>query len=149
LGLKKEEQVKVSKAVAEGCTGSAQRFIDITSLLLSAQYDPKNTIETAVKFSKVEDGKVKNFLLIFRYAYLESGLDLDLNNSIKMALNLSLEFEGEFEKAREDFTRLVEFCLDKKSFNLALGTCGKMAARVTKKGEAFEGDMSTPFVPNF
>ncbi len=149
IKIKPEQVLEISHKVAEGCTGSAQRFISVVDLLHKAKLDATNAIKTAIYFAPSDDKTTRNFREVFKFAYLESGLDLDLHNSIQMALNLSKDYQGEQDKAYEEFKKLIDFCTNMKKMNLPLGTCGSMAVRITKKGEKFQASTANAYISLF
>ncbi|MBL7663665.1 MAG: hypothetical protein JNM93_00920 [Bacteriovoracaceae bacterium] len=143
--LDSSQALKVSEKVATACTGAAQKFVDVVNLLTKLTVDSKSAVETAVMLSAQERGVVDNYLTIFKYAFVEDGLDLDLMNSLSMAKSLSVEFKGEQKKARDDFLELVKFCTHMKTLNLPLGSCAQTAAKVTRMGEKFKNSVASPF----
>lgn len=150
FSIPEQESRKIAEKVSLlGCTSSAQRFIRITSLLSKAGLPTREAIQFGLDFSKRKDAEVQTFSLVFKQAFLEDSLDLDVSTSIHMASQLSLEFNGDTRNVREDFIHLLNFCLDEKSLNLPRPQCGAFAVRVAHLGEKFEGKISRPFIELF
>ena len=140
------EARKIASRVANGCTGSAQRFIRVSSLLANAGLGSKDAIEQGLDFSRRADAEVEAFGAVFRRAFLENYLDLDLRSSLQMARALSREFDGDLTHVRQDFEQLVDFCVRDKSLNLPKPECGAFAARITRKGQIWNGAVARPFI---
>jgi len=137
---------KLASQVAEGCKGSAKRFIRVVELLLKAGVFVPNAIQTGVEFSRQNDEKTEAFIAIFRNAFLEDYLDLDFNTAIKMAKSLTAEFDGNTKQAKNDFQRLASYCAEKKNIDLPLPQCAQLAARVTRLGNLYEAGIAKTFI---
>jgi hypothetical protein len=140
---------KVAQKVALGCSGAAHRFISTTKIMAEVGVPGRVNLKLGMKMAQSEEVVWKSFISIFRYAYLEDGLDLSLKSSLKMAATLSIKLKGDHYKVREDFKELVSFCRSSEKISLLIGSCGKMAAEVASLGDKYEGDMSEAFVEAF
>lgn len=137
---------KVADKVSSGCTGAARRFVATTELLVTAGLDTKSAIEAGIKFAKLSESHAINFQHIFRQAFTAKYLDLPLNTSLEVAMKLSGEFDGNHKKAREDFDKLVSFCMDKKKLDLPIPYCAQAAARITQNGDRFSEPIAKSFL---
>ncbi len=140
------EQRRISDIVSKNCSGASLRFIKITNLLTKAQLDTKNAMETAIKFIALEEQVTETFILIFKEAFLAERLDLDILTAQKMALSLSLEFDGSVKNAQTDFSSLVKFCVEEENLNLPKPICAQFAARITKLGANFKNPIGKSFI---
>lgn len=135
--------------VSSGCTGASKRFIQVTNVLTKAGLPSKKSIETALKYAASTDELTGAFLVIFKGAYIESLLDLDVSQALNIALELSDSAKGSTKLLEKNFNELVNFCVDKKSLDLPLVECAKMGARVVKSGNEFEFNVTKDFISLF
>ncbi len=149
LGLSEANAKLVADEVSQGCDGSAQRFIDIVNALLVAELDPKSSVETGLRFAKATDIETKNFLTVFKRAFLGKYLDLDLRNSVKLAESLSIDYKGEAQEVASDFIKLVSFCTDTKKLDLPYLKCAQLAAKVTSTRPEFKPYAANDFLKLF
>jgi hypothetical protein len=140
---------KIADQVAQGCSGAAQRFIRTTSMLSKARLNTSESVRIGLEFSKRSEIEVQAFSVVFKKAFLEDGLDLDLATSVRLASRLSLEFKGDSKSARTDFERLLEFCLSEKDLNLPRPQCGEFAVRIAQYGEPFGIEISNIYINLF
>jgi len=140
---------KIADSVSKGCTGAAERFIKITGLLSHATIDTQTAMKKAIKFALSTNTLTNNFITIFKNTYSEDALDLNVNESLKMASELSIDFKGNPEVVREDFEVLVAFCISSDDLDLPKKRCAQMAYRISKLGEKFEGRVSEEFLDLF
>ena len=149
LAVPEADAQKVSRQVAKGCTGAAQRFIRISVLMSKAGMGSKDSLQKSIEFSARTDREAETFATVFKQAFFEEGLDLDLRASMKMAESLTSEFEGDSLGVRDDFEKLVSYCSDKEKLELPRPQCGAFAARLAKLGHRWGGGISAPFVSAF
>jgi hypothetical protein len=149
LGMEEAESRRVARKVAKGCTGAASRFIRVASVLSGSGLGPHDSLTKGLEFAARDDREAETFVTVFRQAYLEQGLDLDLRASLKMADELTREFEGNTLGVRDDFERLLTFCASASSLNLPKPQCGTFAARLARAGQRWSGGISQPFLRAF
>lgn len=149
LGLGEASARAVSHKVSEGCTGASKRFIQVNNVLLKAGVPSKRSLETAQTFALKSDEKTNAFLTVFKGAFIEELLDLDVNNALSIALEVSETYEGKSSMAEKNFGQLVTFCLDRKSLDLPLLECARMGSRVIKNGSPFAFDITSDFISLF
>ncbi|MBI4925491.1 MAG: hypothetical protein HY843_06155 [Bdellovibrio sp.] len=144
-----QESKKIAHYVSKGCTGAAQRFISIFELLSQAGLGTKDAIQTALEFANKTYSETETFALVFTKAYLSEYLDLDLYSSIKLAKSLMYEFKGDAVGVREDFEKIIQFCINSKDLDLPKPQCGEWAAKTAKLGERFSGGIADGFIRTF
>jgi hypothetical protein len=127
------EARSIAARVAEGCQGAAERFVNTVELLSNAKLPSHLMVQKAVALAQNTPEVAESFVVVFRYAFLASHLDLDAVASLKLADSLSSEFKGNAKRAQVDFSRLLDFCLG--TLQLAKPACGEFAAQVTRFGE--------------
>jgi hypothetical protein len=149
FSLSEQDARLLSEKVSDGCTGASKRFIQVLNVLVKAGVPTKKAIEIGLKFGQSSDDKTAAFLTIFKGSYIESLLDLDVNQAMKIALELSDTYEGKSKLVEKNFNLLVEFCVDKKSLDLPLPECARLAARVVKNGSDHEFYISNEFISLF
>ncbi|MBI2711322.1 MAG: hypothetical protein HYX41_00460 [Bdellovibrio sp.] len=132
--------------VSKGCTGAAQRFIKVTSRLTATGVPADASIQVGVRFATRSDWEAETFLTVFLKAYAQDYLDLTLNDSLKLATALTLEFQGDIENVRKDFEKTVRFCVQESEMALSRPTCAALATRIAKGGEAFSGGVADAFI---
>lgn len=149
FGLEEKDCRVVSSKVSEGCTGSSKRFIQVINVLTKAGVPSKLALETAQKFALSSDDTTAAFMTVFKGAFIDSLLDLDVSQALNVAMELSYSYEGNKKLAEKHFNKLVEFCMDKKSLDLPIPECARMSVRVIKSGSAFEFDITKDFIDLF
>ena len=137
----------ISERVAAGCAGAARRFIQVVKLLQKVGLTAKDTVETAVEFIDKTDETMEAFVIVFQNAYAKNGLDLDLQTSLNLAKELSLEFKSKPEFAKKDFETTAKFCLN--SLSLPRPICAKLAGRIAKLSESTNIAAASYFVSAF
>jgi hypothetical protein len=146
LGVAELEARKLARKVAAGCTGSGARFIRVAQLLERAGLSGRDALGTAVELSLRTDREAETFIAVFRKAFLEEYLNLDLRSAMKMARSLSTEFDGDVLAVRDDFERVLEFCVSEKTLGLPPAQCGTIAARIAREGSRFSGGIGDSFL---
>jgi hypothetical protein len=140
---------EIARTVSDGCTGAAQRFIRVSSVLTKAGLGAKDALRKGVEFAARTDMETETFVTVFRKSFFKEELDLDLLTSLRTAESLTREFEGDTLAVRDDFDRLVSFCAGSKSLNLPTPQCAGFAARVAKLGARWSGGVAAPFVRSY
>ena len=135
--------------VAEGCSGSARRFIRVAKALSSAGSTRKDATRIALKFSTGSDAETDAFSSVFRKSIAEDSLDLDLDSALKIALSLSKGFSGNLTKVRDDYEKLVDYCSNSTNLGLPRAQCGSFAARIVSASEKWEDGVALPFITSF
>ena len=144
--MKDTEAQDISFAVSAGCTGSAKRFIRIAKTLSTAGANRKSATEVALPFAKLTDDQTDAFVSAFKLSIAEDSLDLDFQDSAKIALSISKDYSGDLKFARKDFEKIVELCTDTGRFAVARKDCGPFAARIARSGAKWEKGAAEPFL---
>ncbi len=149
LKLPETEARKVADAIAKGCAGAAERFIRVSGLLTRAGFSGHEAAENGKRFAVGTAAEVDTFVSVFKRAFAEEYLDLDLEASLHMALALSKEFAGDQPQVRNDFERLLAFCSEDRKLGLPKPQCGAFASRLAAKGEPWNGGVALPFIRGY
>ena len=153
IKLLDQDAQKIAGQVAEGCTGAAQRFIRVTSMLLQAGITWPDAAKQGLSFASRSETAAETFITVFRRAFLARDLDLDMQSALQMATSLSSEFAKEFgedlKSARKDFDLLVGYCTRADRLSLPKPQCGAFAARITKLGRFWEKGVARDFISTF
>lgn len=145
-----EQQAQlIAKEVSQGCTGAARRFILVSSALSQAGLTSQDAFKAGIEFSIRTDSDADAFVTVFQKAYLEDALDLDVGSAMKLARQLSSEFDGDTVAAREDFEKLVSYCVSAKHLDLPRPQCAIHAVRLVKLGQGWGGGIAAPFIQAF
>ena len=139
----------LSEKIANGCTGAAQRFIKVASVISQSGMTAKIAVQTGLEFTQKTDKETENFVSIFFKAFLAEYLDLDVQSALQLAHSLSIEFQGDSLAARDDFERLVEFCVSGKELDLPKPQCAAFAVRIANQGVKLNGGVAKPFITIF
>jgi hypothetical protein len=145
LSVPEEEARKLAGEVARGCSGAADRFIRVTELLLRAGLTGKDAVRNGKVFAAKDKVVTETFITVFKGAFFEDGLDLDISAALRMALSLSAEFPGDIVAVQKDFEKLVGYCVNKKRLDLPRPKCGGFAAGLLKKGQSWQGGVFGSF----
>lgn len=149
FSLSEQDARSMSQKVSDGCTGSSKRFIQVLNVLVKAGVPTKSAMESSLKFALSTDDVTSSFLTVFKGAFVESLLDLDVSQALSVALELSHSYEGNTKVAEKNFNKLVEFCIDKKSLDLPLPECARIGARVVKNNSGFDYSITDEFISLF
>ena len=142
-----EEQARqLAEQVATGCTGAAARMIRVAKILHRAGLSANDSLKTGVEFAAKTDREMETFIAVFRRAFLEEYLDLDLPAAVKLGRSLSTEFEGDVFAVRDDFERIVDHCIARNRWALPKPRCAQLAAEIARSGQAWSGGVSEPFL---
>ena len=143
------ELIKIAEGIAAGCTNAGRRFVQVAQTLLRAGLGGKDALKFAQELALKSEGEARAFVGIFRLAFLDDGLDMDLASSVQIARELSVEFKGESSWAYDDFRKIVEFCLKDRGLDLPRVACGRLASRIAKRAEVANGGISSDFMKVF
>jgi hypothetical protein len=149
LAIAEPDAQKVALEASKGCTGAAQRFVRVAVLLEQAGLGPKDTIRRSLEFAHRTDQEADTFATVFRLAFDQDAMDLDLRASMKMAEELTQSFDADTVAVRDDFEKLLDFCASSGKLGLPKPECGAFAARLAKEGEKWSGGISVPYIEAF
>ncbi|MGK5085522.1 hypothetical protein WDW37_19715 [Bdellovibrionota bacterium FG-1] len=140
---------KTALEASKGCNGAARRFIRVSHLLSRAGLGPRDAVHKGLEFAKRTDQETETFTSVFRQAFAEDAMDLDLRASMKMAEELTGEFDGDTVAVLHDFEKLLDFCSDSGKLGLPKPQCGAFAAHLAKQGQKWNGGISVPYIQAF
>ncbi len=135
----KDQASQTALQVARGCNGAAARFIRVFDLLINAKISIQQSSEIALEIALADSDSAESFAEIFKTAYLEKYLDLSLYNALNLARSLSTKVAGGSQKAQNDFSKMVEFCLSAKGLALSKPDCAQLALEITQMSQASPG----------
>lgn len=137
---------KIAAQVSKGCTGAAERFSQVLVLLKTVGLTEKKSLEIALEFVFSSPDVQKNFIEVFTKSFLAEFFDYEFPKAMKLALELSRDYEGNPETLRQDFISLVKYCKDKKGLDLPLSQCAAYAVPVAKLSQFHEKGVSQEFI---
>lgn len=149
FSLKKNDIMAVADVVSKGCSGAAKRFIEVNDLLVKADVETSESIKIGIIFSAKNDQTTDTFMAIFKETFLKEYLDLDIKNAIDFSMKLSLEEDGNPKMIKNDFQKIVNFCLDQKSLDLSGVKCSSLASAVVINGIKFKVEMAPIFLDHY
>ncbi|MCM2279207.1 MAG: hypothetical protein NDJ89_14115 [Oligoflexia bacterium] len=152
--LRQEKDLQVPEAdarklalhIAAGCTGSANRFIRVSRLLIGSGLSSSDALKLGQDFAARSEAETETFLTVFKRAFLKEQLDLDIGASVRLAKSLTLEFEGDQAAVKNDFETVLDFCTRTDSLNLPRPQCGVFAAEIARAGQEWGGSVARPFL---
>lgn len=124
-------------AVSKGCSGAAQRFAKVFLLMKKSGVDYTKALQVGLLFANETDETTINFYEIFQKLYLGEFFDLDYRTTVQVSLDLSRDYLGSREMAREDFLKIAKFCLDKKEMNLPARKCAELAVKFARSSQYY------------
>ncbi len=125
-------KLKYAEEVSSGCEGSAKRFKKIFTLLNNSGVSIDQSLKKASDFSHLSDEQTRNFIETFQKIFLKKYFDFDFKTAYSISLELSQNIKEGANVLREDFLKLVNFCLDEKGMTLPLKTCADISLRTVK-----------------
>lgn len=147
--LKKDEMMKIADVVSKGCNRAAKRFIETNDLLMKAGVETSDALKLAMKFADKSDQTTDTFATIFKETFLKEYLDLDLRTAVDFSMKLSMEADGDAELIKNDFQKIVKFCLDNKGLDLSGPKCSDLAAKVAASGTKYKLEMGPTFFEHY
>lgn len=144
-----QELDKVAREVSRGCTGAARRFVQVFKTMMKVDAGTRIAVKEGVLLAQNSDEVTEAYLNIFMTSYLDKYLDLDIHNSVQVARQLSVQYEGAPQVALEDYQNFVQFCLSSKSLDLSRPQCAKFARDWAALGTGFPEGSYTNFVKLF
>lgn len=136
---------EVAKKVAEHCPGSAGRLIRVAGLLSEAGVASKDALFSGMRLAQESDDLAARFAAIFKRAYLQSGLDLDIATSHRIAAELSVDYGGSLPAVEKEFDALVEFCADETELAQSKPLCARFATELLTAARDQEPGLNTRF----
>jgi hypothetical protein len=146
LALKNEDLQKTALDVSAGCRGAAQRFIRVSRLLIKSNLDSNSALATAKEIALRDDNDADAFITIFKYAYADDYLDLNIAEALNLARSFSVAYKGKPSLAEKDFEALAEYCVDKKELAFERPRCVELTTSLTRLGEKYEAPIAKNFI---
>lgn len=140
---------KIAEDVSQGCSGAAKRFTQVVEDLFNSGLASWDAVKIGTELAQRKDSEVATFLNIFDHSFGTDALDLDLRNSVKIALSLTSEYTGDTLVARKDFEALTQFCISREHLDLPKPRCALFAARITHEGQTWKTGAALPFIHAF
>lgn len=103
--------MSISDQVTKGCSGAAKRFIIVVDNLIRAQLDSASAVKVGLEFVQGNNDQTEAFIEVFKLAFLSKYLDLNIFNSIQLARDLSINFEGNPKVVKRDFSEITKYCI--------------------------------------
>jgi len=139
----------VSHQVSKGCKGAALRFIKVFELMVKADAYGDDAAKIAIEASLAGEDVTNSYIEVFQKSYLKNYLDLDLDSSVKLARGLSFQYKGNAKFAKNDFAKLVKFCVGQQSLDLSKPVCAKLSYRLALYGQETPTGVYEPFMVAF
>lgn len=136
---------QIADKISKGCTGSADRFAKILSMLKKVGVSDRKSLEMAFEFSKLPDYAQTNFNEIFTKSFLAEFFDYDFTTALALAFELSKDYKGDPVQVRNDFIELVKFCKDGQKLDLPTQLCAEYTVKLARLSQYFENGVRDPF----
>lgn len=136
---------EVAKQVAEHCPGSAGRLFRVAVLLSESGVGTKDALFTGMRVAQESDELADRFVAIFKRAYLQSGLDLDIVTSHRIAAGLSVDYGGTLPAIEREFDALVDFCSSEAELAQSKPRCARFASELLTAAKDQEQGVGTRF----
>ncbi|EQC48873.1 hypothetical protein M899_0623 [Bacteriovorax sp. BSW11_IV] len=149
FSLERNDIKKIADTVSRGCENAAKRFIDVNSLLVKAGVQTADAIKIAMKYSNQSDEGANTYITIFKEAFLKDYLDLDVKAATELAEKLSFDKDGDAVMIKNDFQKIVRFCLDNKGLDLSGPRCAEIATKIADYGVKYNQEMGYVFTELF
>ena len=149
VAMPEADAQKMALDVSKGCTGAANRFIKVTTLLSRSKISGKNAAQSGLKFVMKSDAEMQAFIEIFQKAYLKEFLDMDMMSSVDIAHSLSNDFTGDSTVATKDFNEIAAYCNASSVIKMRKQDCGALAGRIAKKGQNSKLSVAQEFKNQF
>jgi hypothetical protein len=146
FGYREEACRKIAEEVSRGCDGSAERFVQILTLLKTVGLSERKTLTLALEFSAAPPDVQKNFLEIFTKSFLMEFFDYEFPRAMRVAMELSKDYKGDPARARTDFITLVQFCKNSRKLDLPIVFCAEYAEKVAKLSQYYQQGVAKPFL---
>ncbi len=139
----------VAHKVSKGCKGAALRFIKVFELMVKSDTYVGDSAKIAIQAAVAGDEATNSYIEVFQKSFLKNYLDLDLDTSIKLARGLSFDYKGDVKFAKNDFSKLVKFCVSQNALDLSKPVCAKLSYRISLYGQDTPTGVYGPFMVAF
>lgn len=145
MNFTEPQAVKAALQIAKHCTGSFDRFSQVFRVLQKSGVDIKKTFDVSLEYSSFSTERARNFYVIFQKLFLENYLDLDFTTAYAISHQLSKDYKGEPVKLRDDFVKIVNYCINGKDYSLGKKLCLELAMELTKYTDLFPNGVFEDF----
>jgi hypothetical protein len=145
LALNEEKSARLALQISQGCLGSAARFRKAYEMMKKTGVALTKAVEIALDFAVLDDERLKNFNEVFAKMYLENVYDFDFPTAYKVSFALSKDYEGRAKDVRDDFNKLVKFCIANDKVALPLRQCAEFALTLVEHTPKFPGGLFSEF----
>lgn len=136
---------QIADKISKGCTGSADRFAKVLTMLKKIGVSDRKTLEMAFEFSRMPDYVYVNFTEIFTKSFLTEFFDYDFTTALALAFELSKDYKGDPVQVRNDFIDLVKFCKDGQKLDLPTQLCAEYTIKLARLSQYYENGVREPF----
>lgn len=137
LQLSQVKSLELALKISEGCDGAAARFIKIYQTLKKSGVAISKALEVGLSFSSLDDERAKNFMAVFQKLFLENYYDFDFPTAYHVSFELSRDLKGDIQQVREDFIRIVGFCMNNKKMGLPIRLCSNISLEIARLSPLF------------
>lgn len=139
----------LAEYVSSYCSGSAYRFIKVVRLFQRMELGINNAMPVAKEAVKVEDDRVDLFVYVFKRLYLKSGLDLNPNQSIRVAKSFLRPNKVPAKKIKKEFKKLSSFCMSEKGLARNKYYCAEFIMELMSSLEGKETKVADSFIDTY
>lgn len=136
---------QIADKISKGCTGAADRFAKILTMLKRIGISDRKALEMAFEFAKLPDYVQTNFTEIFTKSFLTEFFDYDFTTALALAFELSKDYKGDPVQVRNDFIELVRFCKDGQKLDLPTQHCAEYTIKLARLSQYYENGIRAPF----
>jgi hypothetical protein len=135
----------IAEKVSKGCNGSSERFTRNLRLLKNVGLSDPKSLELSLLFSGYPAEWQDNFAVVFTKSYLSEFYDYDYTTAVKLAFELSRDYQGDANEVRDDFIALSKFCKESRSVELPVKICADIAVKLARLSELYPEGIRKPF----
>jgi hypothetical protein len=143
--IPEKEARRVSTLVAAGCDGAAERFSKAYLTMRKSGVALQKAVDVGLALVNEDPLTINNFYEIFEKMYLGEFYDVSFQTSFEIAYELSKEFRGNLEMARNDFNKFTKFCMDDKQMGLSVPQCAKLSVKFARLSQYYPKGIFEPF----
>lgn len=130
LAVAGNDLVQIASRVSQGCEGAAKRFISTIQSLQKTEITNSEKLQIAIELANKDSEAVETFNHVFRWAYARDGFDLEISLALKLAREVSIQFDGDQKRTLESFKQATEFCSDSKKMSIPRPACADLAKQI-------------------
>ena len=135
--IPEKEARRVASLVSQGCDGATKRFAKAYLLMKKSGLSFQKSVDIGLAMVNEDPLTVRNFYEIYEKMYLGEFFNINFQSSLEIAFELSREFKGDLQFARQDFNQFSQFCMDQKKVGLNVVACAKISVRFAKMSQYY------------